>query len=162
MKQASFSDGTIEAFRAVSKEYDTVYAAFARNCGLPEAAYWSLLMIRSGAATQAEISSQLFLSPQTVNSAFKLLVKKGLVRLEPLEHNQRTKQVILTPAGEQFMEQYIDRMLAMEQQAWQAMEEQERIMLTRLTRKYCGLIRGALEQFPETKTTTSEVPTDTN
>lgn len=53
--------------------------------------------------------------------------------------------MILTPLGEQFMEQYIDRMLDVEQQAWQAMEEQERVMLTRLTRKYCGLIRGALE-----------------
>lgn len=145
MEQLSLPDGTVEAFRAVSKEFDTVYTMFAKSCGLSETEFWSLLMIRSGVTTQAEISDQLFLSPQTVNSAFKHLVKKGLVRLEPLEHNQRTKQVIVTQAGEQFMERYIDRMLDMERQAWQLMKEQERVMLTRLTRKYCGLIRAALE-----------------
>lgn len=145
MEQISLPDDTVEAFRAVSKEFDTVYTMFAKSCGLSETEFWSLLMIRSGVTTQAEISDQLFLSPQTVNSAFKQLVKKGLVRLEPLEHNQRTKQVIVTQAGEQFMERYIDRMLDMERQAWQLMEEQERVMLTQLTRKYCGLIRAALE-----------------
>lgn len=145
MEQLSLPDGTVEAFRAVSKEFDTVYTMFAKSCGLSETEFWSLLMIRSGVTTQAEISDQLFLSPQTVNSAFKQLVKKGLVRLEPLEHNQRTKQVIVTQAGEQFMEQYIDRMLDMERQSWQLMEERERVMLTQLTRKYCGLLRAALE-----------------
>lgn len=148
MEQVSLLDGTVEAFRAVSKEFDTVYTRFAKNCGLSEAEFWSLLMIRGGATTQTEISDQLFLSRQTVNSAFKQLVKKKLVRLEPLEHNQRTKQVILTPLGEQFMEQHIDRILSVEQQAWLAMEEQERVMLTRLTRKYCNLIRTALNQPP--------------
>ena len=156
MEQSLLPDGSVEAFRAVSKEFDTIYTMFARSCGLSEAEYWSLLMIRCGATTQTEISDQLFLSRQTVNSAFKQLVKKKIVRLEPLEHNQRTKQVILTPPGEQFMEQYIDRMLEVEQQAWQDMDEQERVMLTRLTRKYCGLIRTALAQFPTIESSSSE------
>lgn len=77
MEQISLSDGTVEAFRAVSKEFDTIYTMFAKNCGLSEAEFWSLLMIRGGAATQTEISDQLFLSRQTVNSAFKQLVKKS-------------------------------------------------------------------------------------
>lgn len=156
MEQIFLPDGTVEAFRAVSKEFDTLYTMFAKGCGLSVTEYWCLLMIRSGATTQAEISEQLFLSRQTVNSAFKLLVKKKLVRLEPLEHNQRMKQVILTQLGEQFMERYIDRMLDVEQQAWQDMEEQERVMLTRLTRKYCSLIRTALQQPPTMKSSSSE------
>nr|WP_326185765.1 MarR family transcriptional regulator [uncultured Oscillibacter sp.] len=150
MEQSLLPDGSVEAFRAVSKEFDTIYTRFAKVCGLSEAEFWSLLMIRGGATTQTEISDQLFLSRQTVNSAFKLLVKKGLVRLEPLEHNQRTKQVLLTQSGERFMERRIDRMLDAEQQAWQAMEERERALLTRLTRKYAGLVRTALEQAPTT------------
>lgn len=156
MEQVPLSDGSVEAFRAVSKEFDTIYTMFAKNCGLSEAEYWCLLMIRNGTTTQAEISDQLFLSRQTVNSAFKQLVKKKLVRLEPLEHNQRTKQVILTQPGERFMEQYIDRMLLVEQQAWQTMEERERVMLTRLTRKYCNLIRTALKQPPTIESSSSE------
>lgn len=158
MEQNTLPDGTVDAFRAVWKEFDTLYNKFAKTCGLSEAEYWSLLMIRSGATTQSEISEQLFLSKQTIHSAFKQLVKKGLVRLEPLEHNQRTKAVILTGAGKQFIAQNIDHMLYVEQQAWQAMEENEQILLTQLTRKYCGLIRTALEQSSTIESSSSEDP----
>lgn len=156
MEQNGQLDSSVEAFRAVSKEFDNVYSNFAKSCGLSDAEYWSLLMIRSGAATQTEISDQLFLSRQTINSAFKQLVKKGFVRLEALEHNQRTKQVTLTPMGEQFMEQHVDRMLSVEQQAWQVLDEHERVALTRLTRKYCRLIQAALTQPPITEFSSSE------
>lgn len=156
MEQNGQPDGSVEAFRAVSKEFDNVYSNFAKSCGLSDAEYWSLLMIRSGAVTQTEISDQLFLSRQTINSAFKQLVKKGFVRLEALEHNQRTKQVILTPLGEQFMEQHVDQMLSVEQQAWQVLDENERVMLTQLTRKYCRLIQASLKQLPTTESLSSE------
>lgn len=146
MEQGSLPDNSIETYRAVSKEFDTIYTMYAKACGLSETEFWSLLMIRSGAKTQAEICDQLFLSPQTVNSAFKQLVKKGLVRLEPLEHNQRTKQIILTPLGQQFVEQHIDRIYDVECRMWEVMEEQERAMLIRFTRKYCDLVKAALEQ----------------
>lgn len=156
MEQDLPQDGSVEMFRAVSREFDAVYARYAKSCHLSEAEYWSLLMICSGIKTQSEISSWLFMSRQTINSAFKLLVKKGLVRLEPLEHNQRTKQASLTEAGERFAEKYIGRVLAVEKQAWQELEEQERSALTRLTRKYCGLIRTALEQLPTIESSSSE------
>lgn len=156
MEQNIQPDSSVEAFWAVSKEFDNLYSNCAKSCGLSDAEYWSLLMIRGGAETQAEISDQLFLSRQTINSAFKQLVKKGLVRLEPLEHNQRTKRVIVTPAGQRFMEQHIDRMLTVEQQAWQLLDMEERVTLTRLTRKYCRLIQAALTQFPTTESSSSE------
>ena len=156
MEQGNLSDNSVEAFRAVSKEFDTIYRMYAKACGLSEAEFWSLLMIRSGTKTQAEICDQLFLSPQTVNSAFKQLVKKGLVRLEPLEHNQRTKQIILTPLGQQFVEQHIDHIYNVECQMWEAMEEQERVMLIRFTRKYCDLIKAALEQPSKIESSSSE------
>lgn len=78
------------------------------------------------------------------------------MRLEALEHNQRTKRVIVTPLGQEFMERYIDRMLTVEQQAWQVLEERERAMLTRLTRKYCRLIQAALTRRPTTESSSSE------
>lgn len=156
MEKNYLPEGDVEAFRAISKEFDAVYSVFAKNCGLSDAEFWSLLMLRSGFVTQSEISDQLLLSRQTVNSAFKLLVKKGLVRLEPLENNQRTKQASLTENGEQFAQQHIDRMIKVEQQAWQELEEQERTTLTRLTRKYCALIQAGLEQIPTIKSSSSE------
>lgn len=156
MEQDRLQDGTVEAFRIVSREFDDIYGAFAKACDLSEGEYWSLLMIRYGASTQAEISDQLCLSPQTVNSAFKLLVKKKLLRLEALEHNLRTKQIILTEVGEQFMKDHIARLLAIEQRVWQTMEESERVTLTHLMGKYCNLLRAALEQPSITESSSSE------
>lgn len=156
MEQDYSPEGSVEVFRAVSKEFDAVYSIFAKNCGLSDAEFWSLLMLRGGFTTQSEISGQLLLSRQTVNSAFKLLVKKGLVRLEPLEYNQRTKQALLTERGEQFVRQHIDRLIEVEQQAWEKLEGQERGTLIRLTRKYCALIQAGLEQSSTIESPSSE------
>lgn len=150
------ADGDVRAFREASKEFDAVYARFAKACGLSDAEFWSMLMIRNGVTTQSEISGQLFLSRQTINSAFKLLVKKGLVRLETAENNQRIKYAVLTQRGELFAARYIDRMMQIEQQAWQELEQEEQDTLTRLTRKYCELIQTALQQGITTEQWSSE------
>lgn len=137
---------SLAAFRAASMQFDAAYARFAKLCGLSETEYWSLLLVSEGAATQREICGKLSISPQTLNSAFKQLVGKGLVRLEPLEHNQRTKQIILTQAGKQFVEQNVARMHRIEEQAWQTLSPEEQESLTVLTRRFGALITAALDQ----------------
>lgn len=72
-------------------ELDSVYSLFPKACGLSQAEYWSLLLVYEGVETQSEISDLLFLSRQTLNSAFKQLKKKGLVRLEPLRGKSARK-----------------------------------------------------------------------
>mgnify|MGYP006068317411 FL=1 len=62
---------TLTAFREATMELDNVYSLFSKSCGLSEAEDWSLLLIYEGAVTQSQISSQLSLSRQTLNSAFK-------------------------------------------------------------------------------------------
>lgn len=117
-------------------ELDNVYSLFSKACGLSEAEYWSLLLIYEGVATQSQISDQLFLSRQTLNSAFKQLRKKGLIRLEPYEENQRSKQAFLTDLGKPFVEKYVVQMHKIEEKAWGQMNEEEQSMLTELTRKF--------------------------
>lgn len=77
---------TLTAFREATRELDSVYARFPKSCGLSEAEYWSLLFIYEGVAIQSRLSDMLFISRQTLNSAFKQLRQKGLVRLEPYEN----------------------------------------------------------------------------
>lgn len=137
---------SLAAFRAASMQFDAAYARFAKLCGLSETEYWSLLLVSEGAATQREICGKLSISPQTLNSAFKQLVGKGLVRLEPLEHNQRTKQIILTQAGKQFVAQNVARMHRIEEQAWQTLSPEEQESLTVLTRRFGALITAALDR----------------
>lgn len=107
-------------------------------------------MIRDGVCTQRDISEQLSMSKQTVNSAFRQLIKKGLVRLETVENNLRTKRIFLTDLGIQFAEQHIDSILRLEEQIWDTMTEEERSTLTKLTRKYNDLMKSAFEQHQQT------------
>ena len=124
---------------------DNVYSRFSKICGLSDAEYWSLLMIYEGGATQSQISGQLFLSRQTLNSAFKQLRKKGLVRLEPYAESQRSKQAFLTDAGKEFVEKYVLQMHRLEEQAWKMMEREERAALTTLTQKFTDLLQLLLQ-----------------
>lgn len=141
MKKEPASFNTLTAFREATMELDNVYSLFSKSCGLSDAEYWSLLLIYEGAATQSQISDQLFLSRQTLNSAFKQLRRKGLIQLVPYEENQRSKQAFLTDEGRTFVERHVVQMHQIEERAWQQMDEEERAMLTRLTQRFSHLIR---------------------
>lgn len=148
MKHNSFRTESLASFREATMELDNTYSMFSKVCGLTDNEYWSLLSIYEGVVTQTKISERLFLSRQTLSSVFKQLVKKGLVRLETYEDNQRTKQAFLTEAGTQFVEKHIVHMHRIEEDAWELMSEEECAMLTNLTRKYSGYIRELLKQAP--------------
>lgn len=137
---------TLAAFRDATWELDNIYAMFPKSCGLSEAEYWSLLLIYEGVVTQSQISERLLISRQTLNSAFKQLRKKGLIRLEPYEENQRSKQSFLTEAGKAFVEEHILRMHRIEESAWRRLKSEEHTALIGLTQKISALIQEELER----------------
>ena len=98
-------------------------------------------MIHEGVETQREISEQLSLSRQTLNSAFKQLIRKGLIRLSPFEHDQRSKRALLTQEGRRFVETTIARTRRMEEQAWQTLTTEGQADLIRLTRQFSSALR---------------------
>ena len=112
-------------------ELDNLYSFFPKSCGLSEPEYWSLLLIHDGVETQSRISEQLFMSRQTLNSAFKQLVKKGLIVLEP--------------SGDRLVEEQVTRMHRIEEQAWEKFSQEESEALARLTRKYTDVLGEILE-----------------
>lgn len=126
-------------------ELDNLYSRFPKSCGLSEAEYWSLLLIYEGIVTQSRISEQLFLSRQTLNSAFKQLQKKGLICLEPYQDNLRSKRAFLTEAGKAFVEENVLRMHRVEERAWQHMSQEDQAVLTALIRKFSSCIRKELD-----------------
>lgn len=145
MNKTADTPKTLTAFREATRELDNIYSVFPKSCGLSEAEYWSLLLIYEGVATQSQISEQLFLSRQTLNSAFKQLRQKGLVQLQPYEENQRSKQALLTETGKALVEKNVMKMHRLEEKAWQQMSEEERVVLTKLIRKFSDLIRKELK-----------------
>lgn len=139
------ADPRLDAFRETSMEFDSVYGLLAKSCGLSDTEYWALVLIHEGLVTQREISEQLSLSRQTLNSAFKQLIKKGLIRLEPLENDQRSKRAILTDEGERFVEANVVRVKQLEAQAWQTLSREEQAMLIRLTHQFSVALRHSLQ-----------------
>ena len=85
---------SLDALNEAFMELDRAYDQLAQILRLSEPEYWSLVLIRHGVETQREISERLTLSPQTIHSAFKLLVKKrsgasGALRPRPAQQARR-------------------------------------------------------------------------
>lgn len=137
---------SIEAYRAAYWDSEALYGLCAKACGLSEMEYWVLLSMREGVETQSAISSALGASRQTVNSACRLLVKKGLLSMEALEDNLRVKRMRLTEAGQRFMQDHLERIFRIEEDVWQAIPQAERAALVSLTAKYNALMKAALEK----------------
>lgn len=135
---------TLIAYRETSMELDDLYSYFPKSCGLSDPEYWSLLLIYKGVVTQSRISGILYVSRQTINSAFKQLVKKELITLEPYEDNQRSKKASLTSEGRRIVEEQVAYMHQKEEQAWGKLSEEEREQLARLTRKFTDALRETI------------------
>ena len=140
------NETSLDALNEAFMELDRAYDQLAKSCGLSEPEYWSLVLIRHGAETQREISERLTISPQTINSAFKLLVRKGLVRLEVLESDQRSKRAVLTEAGERFVRQTIVPAEELDLQSWQTLTAEEQRTLIRLTAQLGAALRRSLTE----------------
>ena len=110
----------------IYNENTLLYHRLARACGLPDCAFWLLYTLRSEEAplTQTQLSEQLSLPKQTVNSALKKLVEEGVLRLEAADGNLKNKRVCLT--------------------------EEERSALVALSQKLLDAFRAETEAFLQT------------
>ncbi len=140
---------SVEAYREAAKELDRVWSQLSRACGLSEGEYRALVMIREGCTTQTEISEQLSMNKQTVHSALKQLIRRGIVRLETQSGNLRVKEIVLTEAGESFTKKYVDTMMDIEERVWNELTKAERREMIRVSQKYNRLLKKALEQYFE-------------
>lgn len=138
---------SIESYWETYKDLDRIYSRFAKECGLSDGEYWALVMIREGCSTQAEIREEFSLNKQTIHSAIKQLIKKGFIRLETRENNQREKKILLTKEGEDFVRDHIDGMVRLEKKAWDKMKAAEQEQLTIISQKYNDLLESELEAY---------------
>lgn len=144
---------SIEIYWEIYKDLDRIYSRFAKECGLSDGEYWALVMIREGCTTQAEIREEFSLNKQTIHSAIKQLVKKGFIRLEIREDNQREKKIFLTKEGLDFVRDHIDGMILLERKAWDKMKTEEQEQLTKISQKYNNLLESELEAYLKGKQT---------
>ena len=136
----------------IYNENTLLYRRLARACGLPDCAFWLLYTLRSEEAplTQTQLSEQLSLPKQTVNSALKKLVEEGVLRLEAADGNLKNKRVCLTEAGEAFLRRTVDRVFGVESAAAARLTEEERSALVALSQKLLDAFRAETEAFLQT------------
>ena len=136
----------------IYNENTLLYHRLARACGLPDRAFWLLYTLRSEEAplTQTQLSEQLSLPKQTVNSALKKLVEEGVLRLEAADGNLKNKRVCLTEAGEAFLRRTVDRVFGVESAAAARLTEEERSALVALSQKLLDAFRAETEAFLQT------------
>lgn len=133
----------------IYNENTLLYHHLARACGLPDCAFWLLYTLRSEEAplTQTQLSEQLSLPKQTVNSALKKLVEAGYLRLEAADGNLKNKQVLVTEAGDAFLRRTVDRVFDMENAAVSHLSGEERAALLDLSQKLLDAFRTETERF---------------
>ena len=143
----------------IYNENTLLYHRLARACGLPDCAFWLLYTLRSEETplTQTQLSEQLSLPKQTVNSALKKLVfqserlvEEGVLRLEAADGNLKNKRVCLTEAGEAFLRRTVDRVFGVESAAAARLTEEERSALVALSQKLLDAFRAETEAFLQT------------
>lgn len=126
----------ISEFYQCIKKNDDLYRSFQKYSGLSDAEYWCLSAVRSGECSyQHEISEYMFLSRQTIHSALKHLIQKGLICLITPEENQRIKEIVFTEKGEAFAEKYLDIMIQAEENAWFSLTPKEQDSLVHIINK---------------------------
>lgn len=131
------------------KEVDAIYYKIATSFKLSESAFWILYMLADTGqeCSQQEISKQLSISKQTVNSAIQSLVQKGYIFLECSSIPSRRKNVRMTDRGKRFVRQHITPLQNAEREAFLKMKNLEQEQYVSLAQTYAFNLQTEIEKF---------------
>lgn len=142
----------LSEYNDIIKENDNLYRGVAKSLGLPECAFWILYTLRSGEAivTQSDVCEALYQPKQTVNSALKNLEAEGFIELGSLS-DRRSKQIRLTPKGEELAVKTADQVITAEQNALLTLSEAEQQAFIGLFRKYTDALEKQMSRLGENR-----------
>lgn len=128
---------------------DRIYSGFARTCGISECAYWMICDTAAAGGTIAlnRLTAEWCYSKQTINSALKTMVTRGLARLEYAEGSRKNKVVNLTDEGRAYAERYTEPAIAAELRAFGTLSADEQKVLMELLEKYADALDAELCAF---------------
>ncbi|MFA7100960.1 MAG: helix-turn-helix domain-containing protein [Bacilli bacterium] len=131
------SNKLLADFNQMHKSMEAIYHNYAMSCGLSDSAFWLLYSVaeHQETYTQAELCLDWSFSPKTINSALKLLEKKGLVKLVGVSNNRKSKRISFTSEGRKLYKRYILPVMQAEDNALSALTPQEQSQLLFLTKK---------------------------
>lgn len=133
---------SVEEFRRLYKEIDSLYTNLIKKSGISHSEYWILLMVYEGVKNQKAIYEQLFWSKQTVNSACAKLLERGFITLEFSEKSKKEKEIVLTKEGKDFLNRYVKSLYDVEDFIWEKFTSEEQSSIIKLLSKYSTLLKG--------------------
>ena len=144
--------------RAVGRNKD-FYKKIAHYYNISETTQFLLYLIytEEKSYTQLELSHRARLPVQTVNSAISKLEKKGIITLEKVSGQGRSKLVKLTSDGEIFVQEKVMPLLNSEIRDIERLSEKEYEQLIYLLNKY---ITYLFEEFENIVKQESEMETE--
>ncbi len=125
-----------------------VYADYALACGVSETILWVLLVMadtNKHFITQAELSSKLHISKQTINSAVKSLVNMQFAEMIVSKQNKKIKEIHLTNKGKAFFDKHITKLIDAELSSLSDLEENEREVFIKLSQTRIYSLRTKVE-----------------
>lgn len=134
-------------YNSMIKEHEDLYRQIARRFGLSECAFWILYSLREANAslTQSELCYALSQPKQTINSALKKMEECGYIELLSGQ-DRRRKQLQLTSKGELLAQETVDKVIILENQAFDTFSEEEQELFLRLLHKYTDNLKANLSE----------------
>lgn len=128
------------------KELDDIYHCYALRHNLSDAALWILYVIHGSdtGITQADICSGWFFSRQTINTALKGLMQQGIIKLDSVPGNRKSKHVLLTPQGKTMAQRIVIPLKQAEEQVFASFTDEENRLFVGMAGKRCSLLREFL------------------
>lgn len=139
--------GKIHRINYLIAELDALYHQASLKLGLTDSASIVLYTICDNGedCRLSDIYKQSGVSKQTVNSAIRNLEKKHMIYLEP--YSGRTKKVILTEAGKDYVQKTTARLMEAEVAAFSTWTEEEINAHIALIKKYIHSFQEQVEKL---------------
>jgi len=131
----------LRRFNKIYREMDALYHKIALDCEISDSSFWILYALcESGEnCTQKQIGELYAVSKQTIHSAIGKLEQAGILYLE--QGKGRDKNIRLTEYGKEFVEKKIMPVIALENETFLKLGEEESRKLLGTTESYSNMLK---------------------
>ena len=145
MNQSRMSE--LHQINYLASELDALYHKSSLKLGITDSESIVLYAIHDAGerCLLSDIYKQSGINKQTVNSAIRNLESDGILYLE--QSTGRSKTVILTNKGKDFVEKTVARLCEAEAKAFDSWSEEEVSTYIRLMEKYVGCFRQQIDEL---------------
>ena len=134
-------------YNQLDSKIDRIYHDYLSVSGFSLTTMWILYSAYTSerTPTQSEICETWRCSPQTINSALKVLEKKEIVQLNFAAGNRKNKYIHLTDRGMELCEQLVEPLIEAENLAFSVLTVEEQENLIALFQKYSDALDNEIQ-----------------